>query len=127
MSKKHESKEDKILSGIERIMQKLIEHDVRFDNHDARFDRHDVRFDNHDARFDDHDARFDDHDARFDNQDARFDSYDARFDSIESAVLDGNARIKELQDGQKEIKYIVNIAVTNHESRIRKLEHKVGA
>ena len=47
--------------------------------------------------------------------------------SVKAAVLDSNIRIKDLQVGQKEIKHTVDIAVTNHESRIRRLEQKVGA
>jgi len=127
MVKKPESKEDKILFGIERIMQKLTEHDARFDAHDKRFDAHDKRFDAHDKRFDAHDKRFDAHDKRFDAHDKRFDEQNGRFDRIEAAVLETNLNVKSLAVKLERVDQKIDMAVTNHESRIRKLEHKVGA
>jgi len=70
----------------EKIIQKLLEHDKRFDAHDKRFDNHDRRFDEHDKRFDAHDRRFDAHDKRFDNHDRRFDEHDKRFDLIDQKI-----------------------------------------
>ena len=99
MVKKPESKEDKILFGIERIMQKLTEHDARFDAHDKRFDAHDKRFD----------------------------EQNGRFDRIEAAVLETNLNVKSLAVKLERVDQKIDMAVTNHESRIRKLEHKVGA
>ena len=92
MVKKPESKEDKILFGIERIMQKLTEHDARFDAHDKRFDEQ-----------------------------------NGRFDRIEAAVLETNLNVKSLAVKLERVDQKIDMAVTNHESRIRKLEHKVGA
>lgn len=46
--------------------------------------------------------------------------------SVKMAVMDNSLQIKELKVETKEVKQTINSAVTNHESRIRRLEEKVG-
>lgn len=78
-------------------MQKLKDHDKRFDAHDARFDSHDARFDDHDKRFDAHDARFDAHDKRFDAHDARFDALDSQINFLAQKMIEHDEDIKEIK------------------------------
>jgi len=70
----------------------------------------------------------------------KLEKYDGRFDRLESAVLDNSTNIKEISkkvertesavlENSKDIKEIkknIDIAVTNHESRMRKIEDKAS-
>lgn len=49
------------------IIQKLQEHDKRFDEHDRRFDEHDKRFDAHDQLFDRIITKLIEHDEKFEH------------------------------------------------------------
>lgn len=46
------------MNNEERIIEKLEEHDKRFNEHDKRFDEHDKRFDVIAQKLDEHDKRF---------------------------------------------------------------------
>ena len=50
----------------------------------------------------------------------------SELNSVKMAVMDNGVNIKELKVEHKELKSSVDVAVTNHESRIRRLEEKVG-
>ncbi|MFH1504149.1 MAG: hypothetical protein ABIH08_02000 [Candidatus Omnitrophota bacterium] len=58
--------------------------------------------------------------------DEEFKKINGCFDRLETAALENSSNIKDLKEGQKEIKKTIDGAVTNHEQRIRKVEHKVG-
>jgi hypothetical protein len=49
-----------------------------------------------------------------------------RFNRLESAVLETSLNVKSLTVKVEKIDQKIDTAVTNHESRIRKLEQKVG-
>ncbi|MBU4315557.1 hypothetical protein KJ673_04120 [Patescibacteria group bacterium] len=83
---------------MEDIMQKLREHNARFDAIDKRFDQHDARFDAHDKRFDEHDARFDAHDKRFDTIDLRFDGLETQVDFLAQKMVEHDEDIKEIKE-----------------------------
>ena len=51
--------EEKILSMLETVVQKVDGLDARFDNLESRFDNLESRFDNLEARFDNLESRFD--------------------------------------------------------------------
>jgi len=55
------------------------------------------------------------HDKEFEKINNRLDRHDSRFDRIEAAVLETNTKISKIEKN-------LDIAVTNHESRIRHLE-----
>jgi len=64
----------------------------------------------------------------------KLDEHDGRFARLETAVMDNTRDIKqlqlqtrELQVGQEEIKQKLNTVADNHETRICRLEAKVGA
>ena len=56
----------------------------------------------------------------------KLDEHDRRFDRLETAVMENGVNIKEVKIEIKELKNNVDVAVTNHEQRIRRLEEKVG-
>lgn len=81
---------DKCFEGINSTLAK---HDKRFENLDTKLEEHDKRFENVDAKLVEHDKRFDRmeakqlvHDTRLEKQDVRHDKHDARFDRIEAEL-----------------------------------------
>jgi len=84
----------------EEILNKLKEHDARFDTHDANFIAINKRFDQHDAKFLEHDQRFDgidtqieflaqksmEHDLQFEKVFKRFDDHEQRLIRIEQTM-----------------------------------------
>ena len=57
---------------------------------------------------------------------SKLEAHDDRFDRIETAVLENSEGIKENSKDIKEIKKSLDIAITNHEQKIRKIEEEVG-
>ena len=79
------------------IMEKLQEHDQRFEKIDGRLDKIELKLIAHDAKFSNMDEKFS-------NMDAKFSNMDARFDRIEKVITG---------------------VMSDHETRIKKLEEKV--
>ena len=78
-------------SAMDEVMQKLLEHDEKFDEHGKILAEHSKRFDEHDKRFDGIDQRLDGHDKRFDQIDKQIDflakkslEHDEHFERIEA-------------------------------------------
>ena len=73
----------------EKIIQKLLEHDKRFDAHDKRFDNHD--------------RRFDEHDKRFDLIDQKIDNLSQAQDRIIIKLISVDTDVKELKEKSKKL------------------------
>lgn len=72
-------------------MNKLVQHDKRFDAHDKKFKEHDKRFDGIERRLDGHDKRLDEYSRHFTNIECQLDKhgktldeYRIRFDRLEN-------------------------------------------
>ncbi|WP_163970354.1 hypothetical protein [Oceanobacillus halotolerans] len=78
--------EQKIMGMLEKIMDKLEEHDQRFIAIDERFERIEAKLDEHDRRFEAIDKRLEAIDRHFEAIDERFEAIDQRFDSIEAKL-----------------------------------------
>lgn len=88
MPKQEQSKEDKILKGLENIAVKMNE--------------------------------------QYSSIMKKLDEHDNRFNHLEAAVMETGLNVKSLTVKVEKIDQKIDTAVTNHESRIRKLEQKVG-
>lgn len=133
----------------EEILNKLKEHDVRFDEHDANFVQINRRFDEHDAKFSEHDRRFDkidtqieflaekvaDHDGKLDFLIQKVTEHDTRFDRIEAtmATKDDLRKITDTLDYLVKLseKHDQEMLMMSHgmfrmNDRIDVLEKKVG-
>lgn len=75
------------MNNEEKIVQKLIQHDQRFDSMDQRFDSVDKRLDSMDQRFDSVDRRLDSMDRRFDKSESDFTEFKHQTLSIQDEML----------------------------------------
>ena len=94
-NKKAQGKEDKVLKGIEFILDRL-------------------------------DAQGKATDKQLSAIKEKLDSHDERFNRLESAVMETNINVKSLAVRMDKVEQKIDTAVTNHESRIRRLEEKAG-
>lgn len=101
----------------DKIIQKLEEHDKRFDAYDKRFDEHDRRFDEQDRRLDMLAKKAIEHDARFDELVTK-----NEFNDFKDEVLSGqDEMLTILQNLQQEIPAIAH-AVTRHDKDISRIK-----
>jgi len=77
-------------------------------------------------KFETIDKKFEGVDKRFENIEGDLAEMKSELNSVKMAVLDNGLNIKELKVEHRELKNSVDTAITNHESRIRRLENKVG-
>lgn len=110
------TKQDKILEAIQRQHELMVE----------QFGIVNKKLESHDGKFEKIVERFDQIDGKLEKHDDQFEKIDGRFDRVEAAVLDTRKIVEENTRDIKELKKTVDVAVTNHESRLRRLEEKVS-
>ena len=57
----------------------------------------------------------------------KLDEHDGRFNRLEMAAMDNTREARQLQSGQERIEKKLDTAIGDHETRIHRLEAKVGA
>jgi hypothetical protein len=100
MVKQEQAREDKILKGIETIAIQMREQYASLSG-EIKGVKSDI--------------------------DGKFGHLDSRLNYIEAAVIETGLNVKSMAVRLEKTDQKIDTAVTNHESRIRKLEEKVGA
>lgn len=109
MTKQEQSKEDRILKGLENIAVKMNE-----------------QYGSIIKKLDEHDSQFVQIKSEFNALREDFAGVKSGLNTVKVAVLETRKTVTESTEDIKELKASVNTAVTNHESRIRHLEEKVN-
>lgn len=108
----------------DKILQKLIDHDQRFDEIDMRFEDVYTRFDEHDQRFDKHDKKFDQVIAKLIEHDERLDQMVTKtaFNSFRNEMLTGQDKIITILKRLDEERFSIIDWLKRHDLEINKIK-----
>ncbi len=110
----------------EKILQKLEQHDQKFDAILGKLGEHDNRFEQQDQKLAQHDQKFDvilgklgEHDKKLEQHDQKFAQHDQKFEVIIGKLVDHDEQLKDLRenmmtkdDGRQIMDTLESIATT---------------
>jgi chromosome segregation ATPase len=126
--------EDKVLKGIENIVILMREQygslDGKYSSLDEKYSSLDEKYSSLDEKYSSLDEKYSSLDGKYNSLreeiKAQFENNDVRFNRLENAVMETNLNVKTIAFRLEKTEQKIDLAVTNHESRIRRLEEKSG-
>ena len=119
--------EDKVLKGIENIVILMRE---QYGSLDGKYSSLDEKYSSLDEKYSSLDEKYSSLDGKYNSLreeiKAQFENNDVRFNRLENAVMETNLNVKTIAFRLEKTEQKIDLAVTNHESRIRRLEEKSG-
>ena len=83
------------LVGFKEVLERMEEHDHRFDEILATLEEHSRRFEEHDRKFDEILGRLEEHDRKFDEILGRLEEHDRKFDELLATQEEHSRRFEE--------------------------------